>query len=68
MEGIKAALEATHATLEDQNELKNELALANEKIKKLENSSNDSSLLDEIRAELKAAKVQKKTSWHILTV
>ena len=60
MEGIKAALEATHATLEDQNELKNELALANEKIKKLENSSNDSSLLDEIRAELKAAKVQKK--------
>ena len=57
MEGIKAALEATHATLEDQNELKNELALANEKIKKLENSSNDSSLLDEIRAELKAAKV-----------
>ena len=58
MEGIKAALEATHATLEDQNELKNELALANEKIKKLENSSNDSSLLDEIRAELKAAKVQ----------
>ena len=59
MEGIKAALEATHATLEDQNELKNELALANEKIKKLENSSNDSSLLDEIRAELKAAKVQK---------
>ena len=58
LDGIKVALEAAHATFEDQNELKNELALANENIKKLENSTNDSSLLDEIRAELKTAKVQ----------
>ena len=59
LDDIKSALEATRETLEDQNTLKQRLSEANEKITKLEQSSGDTTLLDEIRNELKTAKVSR---------
>ena len=69
LDDIKRALEATRETLEDQNTLKQRLSEANEKITKLEQSSGDTTLLDEIRNELKTAKVsQNPNSQLIITL
>ena len=62
LDDIKRALEATRETLEDQNTLKQRLSEANEKITKLEQSSGDTTLLDEIRNELKTAKVSPNSN------
>ena len=63
LDDIKRALEATRETLEDQNTLKQRLSEANEKITKLEQSSGDTTLLDEIRNELKTAKVSRNPNF-----
>ena len=63
LDDIKKALEATRETLEDQNTLKQRLSEANEKITKLEQSSGDTTLLDEIRNELKTAKVSRNSNF-----
>ena len=63
LDDIKSALEATRETLEDQNTLKQRLSEANEKITKLEQSSGDTTLLDEIRNELKTAKVSRNSNF-----
>ena len=63
LDDIKRALEATRETLEDQNTLKQRLSEANEKITKLEQSSGDTTLLDEIRNELKTAKVSRNSNF-----
>ena len=63
LDDIKRALEATRETLEDQNTLKQRLSEANEKITKLEQSSGDTTLLDEIRNELKTAKVSRNLNF-----
>ena len=57
LDDIKFALEETKATLEEQNTLKIRLEEANEEIHKLKNSTDEGMIIEEIRKQLKDAKV-----------
>ena len=57
LDDIKFALEETKATLEEQNTLKMRLEEANQEIHKLKNSTDEGMIIEEIRKQLKDAKV-----------
>ena len=59
LDDIKFALEETKATLEEQNTLKIRLEEANQEIHKLKNSTDEGMIIEEIRKQLKDAKVRK---------
>ena len=58
LDDIKFALEETKATLEEQNTLKMRLEEANQEIHKLKNSTDEGMIIEEIRKQLKDAKVR----------
>ena len=57
LDDIKFALEETKATLEEQNTLKMRLEEATQEIHKLKNSTDEGMIIEEIRKQLKDAKV-----------